>query len=59
LDALIGQRPAAESALPGEPPVSGPENAAAVFCNGAFVAVIEKKPGAENRWSYGYVNAGA
>ncbi|WP_041611149.1 tRNA pseudouridine(55) synthase TruB [Treponema primitia] len=27
--------------------------------SGAFVALIEKKPGVENRWSYGYVNAGA
>jgi tRNA pseudouridine55 synthase len=31
-----------------------------VFCDGAFVAVIVKKQGAGNdRWSYGYVHAGA
>jgi tRNA pseudouridine55 synthase len=47
---------------PGDSPVPGPSGpsrteAAAVFCGGDFVAVIEKKGGGSNRWSYGYVNA--
>ncbi|MFP3043475.1 tRNA pseudouridine(55) synthase TruB [Treponema primitia] len=46
LDGLLGDAPDAESL--------------GVFCDGAFVAVLVKKQGSGNdRWSYGYVHAGA
>jgi tRNA pseudouridine55 synthase len=62
LEALIGDGFLTGPDNPGDPEKGvalGVFRAGDGSAAGSFVAVIEKQPGARNRWSYGYVHAGA